>query len=201
MCGLPADKAAMFEQLCGVPEQIRAAHLLLSQNSNAIMVNRRFHPHRTGVIKKLRGHRKYLKVLLDYYIRLGISQQAAIIKQHSSHDDKARYRNACKFDIPNDAIPLIKGSVLLVEYGKYHRICNPVGVVMDHRFSVIDGFEQLISPLVLSHPTNCEFLQYRDNAIKGRASSIMLDELRTEIKQWDYDHRSRCGSSRMYYGS
>jgi hypothetical protein len=76
------------------------------------------------------------------------------------------------------------GYALLLKHGWYDATSNKNGVVKDHCLSVIDGFENNMSASLVGHLANCELLQYRDNAQKGRQSSISVEKLQEEIRQW-----------------
>ena len=52
-------------------------------------------------------------------------------------------------------------------------------------YSCADGFKNNISPLIISHPANCQLISQRNNASKNRKSSITLEQLLQRIKEWD----------------
>ena len=62
---------------------------------------------------------------------------------------------------------------------------NLNGVSRDHMFSVYDGFKQNVSPLLISHPANCQLILQRKNASKRTNSVITLDELKQRITKWE----------------
>lgn len=59
---------------------------------------------------------------------------------------------------------------------------NIDGVSRDHRFSVKEGFRQLINPLIISHPANCELIINKKNQSKNDKCSITIEELLEKIK-------------------
>jgi hypothetical protein len=96
--------------------------------------------------------------------------------------EKAIYREQCNFNLAG-IIQKIKGFNLLEKHGMYSK-SNPDGVVRDHRLSVNYGYLNNIDPKIISHPTNCEFLQHKDNARKTFKNSITLEELIEGIQNW-----------------
>ena len=48
---------------------------------------------------------------------------------------------------------------------------------IDHRFSILKGYQQKISPLVIGHLSNLQMLPWKDNISKHSKCSISLDEL------------------------
>lgn len=67
-------------------------------------------------------------------------------------------------------------------YKATNRGNNLNGVSRDHKFSVNEGFNQLINPLLLAHPANCELLVHNDNVSKNCKCSLELNELQKNIK-------------------
>ena len=46
------------------------------------------------------------------------------------------------------------------------------------------GFENNISPEIISHPANCRLLKHRDNNKKNIKCDITIEELLNKIKNW-----------------
>lgn len=95
------------------------------------------------------------------------------------------YREKCKFNFSSIDISKIKGYELLKEFGMYHKTNNKLGVVRDHRISIWHGWLNKIDPFIISHPANCEFITHKANASKSISISIELNELKSEIENWD----------------
>lgn len=114
------------------------------------------------------------------------SHQKRIKESVDLKEQTQYYKTQCSWKFGNDPdiISRIKGYELLKEKGMYSKKHNPEGVVRDHRFSVHEGFTNNIDPMIVSHPANCEFITQKDNARKTRQSSILLEELFDEIKEW-----------------
>jgi hypothetical protein len=88
------------------------------------------------------------------------------------------------------------GTDLFYEFGYFHPNTNTKGVVRDHRFSRISGFENLVFPEILRHPFNCEFISHGDNARKHhskkiKSDSITIDELFEGIKKYDKEYKEQ----------
>tara|TARA_Y100000296_G_C5096386_1_gene217586 strand:- start:67 stop:738 length:672 start_codon:yes stop_codon:yes gene_type:complete len=71
------------------------------------------------------------------------------------------------------------------KYGK-NKNTNFSGISRDHMYSIKDGYDNNINPNILSHPANCKLvLHNKENLVKGRKSSITIEELLDKIKLWD----------------
>ena len=73
---------------------------------------------------------------------------------------------------------------LIKDYGWYkakNHGDNRGGVSRDHIFSVAEGFRNMINPLLLSHPSNCQLMLQKDNEIKKEKCDISLDDLLKNI--------------------
>lgn len=83
------------------------------------------------------------------------------------------------------------------EYRSYARSCRKLGQKwakdngyeigqktfhVDHIVSVMDGFKNKISPLILSHPYNLRILEAKKNSSKGCKSEMTIEELLEKIK-------------------
>lgn len=53
---------------------------------------------------------------------------------------------------------------------------------VDHIFSVVDGFRNKVSPIIMSHSANLRILEAKKNSSKGCKSEITLEELLTLTK-------------------
>lgn len=70
------------------------------------------------------------------------------------------------------------------KHGKNRKNLNLTGVSRDHLYTIADGFQHNIDPIVLAHPANCVLMLHAENN-KKRKSSIPIDELFERIKLWE----------------
>jgi predicted nucleic acid-binding Zn ribbon protein len=100
--------------------------------------------------------------------------------------EKETYKRNCAFKKWTDYDLLkIKGNELLAEYKMYCPNKNIiVGVVLDHMYSISDGYKNKIDPNIIAHPANCEIMLNEKNCKKGSKSSISYQELLDRIKSW-----------------
>ena len=101
--------------------------------------------------------------------------------------DAVAYRQACLFRFKPESIKDVLDCSLLEQYGRYHPQTNKHGAVLDHLFTVADGFKLGIDPSIIRHPANCQWLLQKQNQSKGPKSSITYDELLKRISDWDGD--------------
>lgn len=59
---------------------------------------------------------------------------------------------------------------------------------IDHIFSRKDGFENQISPLIISHPCNLRLISQSENSIKNFRSDQTIEELLASIKVFNENH-------------
>ena len=98
------------------------------------------------------------------------------------------YRIMCSFTFAISDYPNEFNISLLEDVGMYsakNHGDNQNGVSRDHMYSCADGFKNNISPLIISHPANCQLISQRNNASKNRKSSITLEQLLQRIKKWE----------------
>ena len=62
---------------------------------------------------------------------------------------------------------------------------NLKGISRDHMFAVINGFNELIDPYLISHPANCRLIIHTDNISKGANSILTYDELVKRVEDWN----------------
>lgn len=93
----------------------------------------------------------------------------------------------------------VKGFEKAMKLGFYNHKTNREGLVRDHRYSRLSGFNELIFPEIIRHPFNCEFISFGDNARKHHSKkissdSITMEELFEGIKTYtkDYSEQSIC---------
>lgn len=101
------------------------------------------------------------------------------------------YYKLCRFTFKLSDYPGEFDFDLLKEHGMYkakNRGDNPDGVSRDHMYSIMDGWKNKIDPEIISHPANCKLIPQRQNASKGRKSSITIDELMSRIRDWNIKH-------------
>lgn len=104
--------------------------------------------------------------------------------KESLKSSMTKYRIECRFRFNINEVDSKIDSKLLHQHGKYDQYTNPNGAVMDHMFSVSDGFRSNVDPGIINHPANCQILLQKDNQSKGSKSSISLDELLSRIRDW-----------------
>lgn len=63
------------------------------------------------------------------------------------------------------------------------------GVSRDHMYSVSEGFNNNISPSIISHPSNCKLMTHTQNNKKNAKCTITIDELLERIKLWDLKYK------------
>lgn len=73
---------------------------------------------------------------------------------------------------------------MLKEHGVYNSYNNRKGLVRDHCFSRLEGFELGIFPEILRHPTNCQIITHGNNSSKRRKCSKTLEELFRDIEEY-----------------
>ena len=100
-------------------------------------------------------------------------------------DAISKYRYECRFKVNLSNVHSVKGYELLLSSGLYDKSLNPNGVVKDHRVSIKFGFDNKISPNIIGHLKNCEFLPYKQNAQKSSNSSTTIEKLLLEISTTD----------------
>lgn len=125
----------------------------------------------------------YLLNHLDGLVNILI--QEALLSSNKNKNTDHNYRYKARFKNLTSNLHKVKGYSLLCKYGFYNRVNNPDGCVLDHRVSIKFGKDNNISPEVLGHLANCEFLLYKDNIKKSSNCSISLEQLKKEISNFD----------------
>lgn len=62
---------------------------------------------------------------------------------------------------------------------------NVNGVSRDHLYSISEGLNNNINPLLLSHPANCRIMIHLNNKQKHSQCSITIEELKIKILEWE----------------
>lgn len=128
-------------------------------------------------------------------------------------DDKTVYYKNCSFSFDPYSMPNIPGYEKLLELGIYHPLRNPNGVCRDHIVSIAYGWRNNISPELISHPCNCQFLTNAENITKNDRSLLTVDELRVRIENMSIlpvgnesihlpkteEHKAKIGASNSKY--
>lgn len=96
-------------------------------------------------------------------------------------DEKKIYQHLCSFRFDPYSIPDIPGYSKLLTLGLYNPVLNPNGVCRDHMVSVEFGWRNKISPDIISHPSNCQFLTNKENIAKNDKSCLTIDDLLIRI--------------------
>lgn len=108
-----------------------------------------------------------------------------------SNDDYLEYKRKCKFDFNVWDYPDDFDLSLIYKHGWYkpkNRGDNLGGVSRDHKISVRFGFDNEIDSKLIAHPANCKLMIHRDNISKNKKCSIVLEQLREDVKRWDDSH-------------
>jgi hypothetical protein len=100
------------------------------------------------------------------------------------------YHNTLTIDMSKERLQELKTYSRCVRtltsktYKEFKHIINPLDLPnnrytyhIDHKFSVRDGFEYNVDPIIMSSKENLEMLFYKDNLNKNKKSSITLSEL------------------------
>ena len=138
-----------------------------------------------GVAKKARfcNHNCAAKYKLRKKLELYADESIEKIKELQKI-----YRRACNFNFSLNSFPEEFDFSLIEEFGWYtakNHGNNMDGISRDHKFSVLEGFNQKIDPYYISHPANCQLLQQRKNASKCDKCSFSLDELKKAVEEWN----------------
>lgn len=124
-------------------------------------------------------------------IAMNVSQTLQGRKPNNWNPDREslrQYRSDCAFKFSVYDYPNEFDLSLLEEYGWYkakNNGDNPGGISRDHLVSVKYGFDNGISPSLISHPANCKLMKHRDNVKKYSKNSISIEELTEKIKVWN----------------
>jgi hypothetical protein len=102
-------------------------------------------------------------------------------------DKKQLYKTQCQFSFNRKTQKQIPGYNLLEKHGVYHPILNKNGACRDHIISIEFGWRNNISPEIISHPANCQFLLNDANIKKGSAAWLTVEQLNERIKNWGED--------------
>jgi hypothetical protein len=122
--------------------------------------------------------------------KIRVKQRATLMTTLASQglvrtDEKEIYKAACSFKFKPYQYHNIAGYNLLLENGVFNPQTNKDGVVRDHIVSKEFGWRNQISPEIISHPANCQFISNTDNSKKGADCDLSLEELLLRIKNWD----------------
>lgn len=110
-----------------------------------------------------------------------------------SFDDYLRYKSKCKFNFNVWDYPDYFDLNLIYSHGWYkpkNRGNNLNGVSRDHMISIKFGWENGIDSNIISHPANCELMQNNKNISKNKKCSLLLEELKERIKEWNKKYDS-----------
>jgi hypothetical protein len=115
------------------------------------------------------------------------SSKCSAISRRSSNEFLA-YRSNCKFNFNVWDYPDEFNLNLIYKHGWYkakNRGDNLNGVSRDHKISIRFGWENGIDPEIMKHPSNCELMSHPDNIGKNKKCSLLLEQLKKDIKKWD----------------
>ena len=103
-------------------------------------------------------------------------------------NDYKKYRNQAEFKFNLMDYPDYFEFDLLIKFRMYDSIKNPNGISRDHIFSIKDGFDQQINPLIIAHPANCQLMRQNGingNGSKGSKSNISIVDLLENIDHFN----------------
>ena len=131
------------------------------------------------------------------HIKLKSPKDAQILRKSKNKkpripysDEKKEYRYHCRFIFDPFLYPKIINYDLLFLHKFYHPQYNKNGLNLDHMISLSYGWENKISPDMISHPANCAVLFASDNFRKNSGCSISLEELKERILMWNSSNDS-----------
>ncbi|GHU69963.1 hypothetical protein FACS1894184_14770 [Clostridia bacterium] len=104
-----------------------------------------------------------------------MTKRTAIANSHSMRNHKYKQQDATFVDVGFKAYAKRVRHLAYVVYGRGSMV--PRGYVIDHMYSVADGYRNKIPPVIISHPSNLRLVTVRENSVKGDKSIISLDEL------------------------
>ena len=110
-----------------------------------------------------------------------------VVDNRRSDSDYLNYHHDCKFKFNVWKYPQEFDLGLIKKYGWYkavNRGNNLNGVSRDHKISISYGWQNNISPEIMSHPANCQLMRHGDNSRKNNKCSIMLEQLLRDIEVW-----------------
>jgi len=100
--------------------------------------------------------------------------------------DKQRYQYCFNFEII-DYVDIFDMSLVGAHGWRstVHTNMNPYGVTRDHKVSVHDAIKFGYLPYYIKHPLNCELMLFVDNAKKGKKSSMLYEDLVTQVDEYE----------------
>ncbi len=101
---------------------------------------------------------------------------------------KHEYTKQCKFKFNLASYKDEFDFDLISQQGWYKPINhgnNLTGISRDHMVSIMEGFNNLVDPYIISHPANCQLLIQIENSKKRAKSSLSIDDLKLRIKDWN----------------
>jgi len=115
------------------------------------------------------------------------------IKPKSENENYYVYRRKCNFIFALNNFPNEFDFSLIQKYGWYkpkNKGDNLNGVSRDHMISVKYGYDNNISPKIISHPANCKLMIHNDNVRKYISNDFSLKELKKRIHQWNKKYKN-----------
>lgn len=157
---------------------------------------------KNALCKKCRPKRNYYKRKIREPEKISVCKFCKITnlkKNHRICDDckikyYEQYRPACNFKFNIYHYGNFFDLKSIKKYGWYkpkNRGNNLNGISKDHILSVCDGFRMKISPLIVSHQANCKLILHKENQIKHSKSSVKLDDLIKNIKNFEKHYPSQ----------
>lgn len=141
--------------------------------------------------------RKCLECNQEFEVRITSKKKFCSIRcgsiSRKSSNEYLRYRHACSFSFNVWDYPSEFDLGLIYKHGWYkakNRGDNLNGISRDHRISVKFGWENGIDSKIISHPANCQLMQHNDNISKHKKCSVLLEQLKRNIDNWNVKYGS-----------
>lgn len=102
------------------------------------------------------------------------------------------YRRKCNFLFALNCFPDEFDFSLINKFGWYkpkNKGNNLGGVSRDHMISVKYGYENNISPKIISHPANCKLMVHNDNIRKYISNDFNMEMLQRRIDDWNIKYK------------
>ena len=140
------------------------------QKLNCIYCDKKF------IVQKMK-YRQFCSTLCNMRYQ-GIQRK----KKRKSHS-KTRRDYDFKFNVFH--YPDLFDLNLLKEIGFYNSKTNLSGLTRDHKVSAAEAVENNYDPFYITHPLNCQLMNIKDNAKKGKSSSITYEQLVVIVNNYD----------------
>lgn len=118
------------------------------------------------------GRNGYQRIAINAIIKGNkTKQERGIVTSDEDKSSYSHYKNLVHY--------LTKGNRSHLDLSSLGRAGTPGATHIDHKYSIMQGFKDKVSPLLIGHKENLELLEWRDNVSKQADCSIELEELCT----------------------